>query len=106
MLEDFADVVSRGALGWDTFDGSDQGAKFARRNILAEIRSRRLGNALFHQRAAEIVRSRLQARQGLLKSKLDPGDLNVGDVAVQKHAGERVNDQILVLRASCAGASG
>ena len=39
------------------------------------------------------------------KAKLDPRDLNVGDVAVQKHAGERMNDQILVVRTSRAGAS-
>ena len=102
MFEDLANFIGRGTLRRDAPDGSDHGAEFAGRDVLAEIRSRRLGDALFHQSAAEIVGSRFQTGQGLFKPKLDPRNLNVGDVAVQQNAGERMNDQILVDRTTRA----
>src|ERR1019366_3381969 len=106
MLENFTDFIDCGALGRYTSYRSDQGTEFAGRDLLTEIRPSRLRDALLHQSAAEIVRSCLQAGQGCFKSKLDPRDLDVGDVAVQKHACECMDDQIFVDRVSCAGASG
>src|ERR1700683_2488320 len=94
MLEDFADLICGGTLGGNAPYASDHGAELSRRDILAEIGSRSLRYTLLHQRAAKIVGPRLETIQGLLETKLDPGDLNVGDIAVQKHAGERMNNQI------------
>ena len=61
MFEDFEEFVSRGTLNRDAPKGSDHGAKLARSHILAEIRACRFGDALFHQRAAEIVGARFEA---------------------------------------------
>src|SRR6266581_7777208 len=105
MVENFADFISCGALRRCAAYGSDHRAEFAGRNIFTEIRSCRFRDALLHQSAAEIVGSRFQTSQGLLKTKFDPRNLNVRDVAVQKHPGKRMNVQILVDRTSCTGAT-
>src|SRR5215469_8055515 len=105
MLEDFANFIGRGTLRRDASDGSDHGSKLSRRDVFAEIRPRCFGGALFHQSAAKIICARFQASQGFFKPKLDPRDLNVGDVAIQENARERMNDQILVDRSTRSGAS-
>src|SRR3990167_7844260 len=105
MLEHPADFISREALGGCASYSSDHRAELAGRDRLTEIRSRRLRDALFHQRAAEIVCSGFKTRQRPLKTKLDPRDLNVWYVAVQKHAREPMDDQILADRMSSARAS-
>src|SRR5689334_1600973 len=105
MFEDFANFIGRGALRGDAPDGSDQGAEFSGRDVLAEICSRRLGDALFHQSAAEIVGSSFKTGQGLFKPQLDPRNLNIGDVAVQQDPRKRMHDKILVDRATRASAS-
>ena len=62
VFEDFANLIGRGALRGNAPDASDQGAKLTGGDVLAKIRAGRFGDALFHQSAAEIVGSRLQAK--------------------------------------------
>src|SRR5262249_15628920 len=105
LFEDSAYFVGCGTLRRNASDSSDHGAEFSRRNVLAEICSPRLGDAFFHQSAAENVGSRLQTGQRILKPELHPRNLDIADVAVQQNARKRMNDQILTDRMARASAS-
>ena len=97
-----ADIVIRVALGRHAADGADHGAQFAGQDGFAEIGARRLGDALFHQRAGEIIGPGLQAGKRERESELHPGHLKVRDVIVEQKPRQRVHDQMFLERGAGA----
>src|SRR5216684_844139 len=64
--------------------------------VFAESCAGGLGNTLFHERAAEIICARLQARERGFETQLHPGDLQVLDGPVKQQARQRVYPQVFV----------
>src|SRR5271168_1462826 len=74
-----ADAIRGGPLGGNAADAADARAEFLRRDIFAECGARRFRDALFHQRAAEVVGSGAEAVERSVEPHLHPRHLQVGN---------------------------
>ena len=69
----------------------DHELELLREHLLAVACSRSSGNVLVHERAAEVVAAGLQTQLRSLGAHLDPGDLHVVYVAVERYAPDGVH---------------
>src|SRR5215210_461174 len=83
-------AVQSGAPPWDPTDGAYQPLHVGRSQLLPVRRSGGPGDVLVHEGPAQVVGSGPQGELGPLDPHLDPGDLDVRDVAVQGDACDRV----------------
>src|SRR5258708_26018007 len=88
------DVVSSGPLCRNAPNRTNHRAEFFRPHAFTKRGAGRFGNALFHQSAAEVVGSGLEACEGTLETELDPGCLDVGYPTVEEEPRQCMNDQI------------
>ena len=98
-------LVERRALPRCAAEGDDQRIHLLGRKLLTVLGARRPRDAFVHQGAAEIVGAGIEAGGCRVRSKLDPGDLDVGDQRMQCEPRHRMHQDRLALRRSLAGAA-
>src|SRR5579871_300343 len=108
ILQRVSDVnarISGVALGWNTPEFQNHRLEILGAGVLAGSSSGFAGNIFFHQRAAEIVGSGVQAELRKPAVQLHPRDLNVVDRTCEQNAGQSMHLQVLRKRGTGAGES-